>query len=190
MIHQISTATSYDRYPEIFKECQLYFSNRVPKILSFGCSKGLEVKTLTEKYFLDSKIDGVDINKEMILSCKELGLSDKVSFYNHDEFVPDKYELIFCMSVLCRWPQTADLEDCSEEYPFSKFSDKLVEIDRYLNPGGLLVIYNSNFMFTDTELSKRYSIHQSTTESGFVTKFTKDNKHLNQQYPHSIFIKN
>ncbi len=190
MIHQISTTTGYDRYPEIFRECQLYFKDKVPKILSFGCSNGLEVKTLTEKYFTESKVVGVDINPDMILSCIELKLNDKVSFFEIDKFTPEKFDLIFCMSVFCRWPQTAQLEDCSDEYPFSKFSEKLNDIDNMLNPEGLLVIYNSNFIFTDTNISKNYSIHKSTFESGFVKKFTKDNKPYLENYPHSIFIKN
>jgi hypothetical protein len=54
MQHQISHATKYDRYPKIFKECLNYFSNKTPKILSFSCSDGREVKTLRDLYFPNS----------------------------------------------------------------------------------------------------------------------------------------
>lgn len=191
MQHQISNATNYNRYPIIFKECVKYFKDKNPKILSFGCSDGREVKTLKELYFKDSFIDGVDISPKMIDECKELCLDESINFYNSNEFQKGKYDLIFCMSVLCRWPQTRELEDCSTEYTFNQFEEQVLELNEMLEKGGLLVIYNSNFIFTDTVLKNDYLVLESNKlkESGFVNKFNKNNMLINENYKYSIFIK-
>lgn len=192
MQHQISNATKYDRYPIIFKECINYFKDKSPKILSFGCSNGTEVKTLRELYFKDSIIHGVDISHEMISACNNLNLDNNILFFHSDEVRNETYDLIFCMSVLCRWPQTQFLKDCSTEYTFDQFESQLIQLDKQLNPGGLLVIYNSNFMLSDSFLSNTYEplICNSLNESGFVKKFTKENKEFLNNYKYSIFIKN
>jgi len=191
MQHQISNATKYNRYPIIFKECVEYFKHKKPKILSFGCSDGREVQTLKELYFKDSYIDGVDISEQMILTCKKLELGEKINFYKASDFKKDKYDLIFCMSVLCRWPQTQNLKDCSSEYSFSQFERQILELDEMLETNGILVVYNSNFLFTDSVLNNKYKPLESKhlTESGFVKKFNKNNKEININYKYSIFIK-
>jgi hypothetical protein len=191
MQHQISNATNYNRYPKIFKECVKYFKDITPTILSFGCSDGREVLSLHNLYFKNSNIDGVDISKDMILKCKESYVNEKLNFYTSDEFLPKKYDLIFCMSVLCRWSQTKNVEDCGDIYPFDQFESQLVMLNELLNVGGLIVIYNSNFLFTDTKLSLNYTpLETEVDESGFVKKFDKNNKHIDINYPHTIFIKN
>ena len=191
MQHQISNATQYNRYPEVFNECVKYFGQRVPKILSFGCSDGREVQTLRKLYFKDSYIDGVDISEKMIENCNKLKLDDKISFYKSEDFKKTGYDLIYCMSVLCRWPQTSALEDCSKEYTFEQFESQLLELDSLLNKDGLLVVYNSNFLFSDSVLNNKYKALESNElkGSGFVKKFDKNNKAISKTYKHSIFIK-
>ena len=191
MLHQISNVTEYNRYPVIFRECAKYFFGKKPSILSFGCSDGREVKTLRDLYFYDSVIDGVDISKQVIEECKNLHLDEKISFYNSEEFRGSRYDLIFCMSVLCRWPQTEHLSDCSQEYTFEQFETQVLALDKLLNENGLLVIYNANFLFTDTVLKNKYRVMESDVlvESGFVKKFDKKNKAIEKAYRYSIFIK-
>jgi len=191
MQHQISNATQYDRYPHIFNQCVTYFKGKNPKILSFGCSDGREVETLRELYFPNSFIDGVDISNDMINQCKSKPFDEKINFYLADDFNEHSYDLIFCMSVLCRWPQTRSLSNCSEEYTFSQFENQLIQLDKRLNKNGLLVIYNSNFMFTDSKISSKYQVLSSNKiiESGFVKKFDKSHKEYLEIYPHCIFIK-
>jgi 2-polyprenyl-3-methyl-5-hydroxy-6-metoxy-1,4-benzoquinol methylase len=190
-IHQKSNATKYNRYPEIFLTCS-NIKNNNPKILSFGCSHGLEVFSLKEKYFPNSIIHGLDINKEMISICNKDNKYKDIYFYNYDDFnFSEKYDIIFCMSVLCRWEDTKHVEDCSKIYSFKQFNSQLNDLDKLLNIGGLLVIYNSNFCFSDSELYNKYNVINSPliTSSGFVKKFNKLNKSLESEYNDCIFTK-
>jgi len=69
--NQISIATWYNRYPEIFSELTKIINNP-NKILSFGCSTGVECNTLSDLYYSKSKIIGLDINKEVISKNKKI----------------------------------------------------------------------------------------------------------------------
>jgi len=61
----VSHVTSYNRYPEVFKYATQASKLHHPegykkKILSFGCSLGYEVKTLSDIYFPNDTVDGID----------------------------------------------------------------------------------------------------------------------------------
>ena len=60
--NQKTPATSYNRYPEIFKEIKGIIPSP-NQILSFGCSTGIECETLQELYFPNIKIIGLDISE-------------------------------------------------------------------------------------------------------------------------------
>ena len=184
--NQISCATEYDRYPEIFGEIKTLTAKIKSgvKILSFGCSTGDEVRTLNDKYFCGCKIDGLDLNLKIIEEQCKLNINPNVCYYSDiSDVIKDSYDIIFCMSVLCRWP------DNSDQYTFQLFEETLSTIDQYLNNTGLLVIYNSKYLFTDTLLSQKYKAIETTYKySGFVTKYTKDNKVVND-YPYFGFRK-
>ena len=104
----------------------------------------------------------------------------------------ESYDLVFAMSVLCRWPQTQNIKNCKNVYPFTEFNAQIYKIDELIKKKGILVIYNANFRFSDTEISKKY---ESVTipqylDSGFVTKFDKNNNCLvDQKYEYTMFQK-
>ena len=192
MQHQKSHATKNDRYPNVFYKC-LSLKNNTPSILSFGCSTGQEVRTLSDKYFPNSIIHGLDINAEVIETCKKLNINNNVKFFTYDDFdTSQKYDMIFCMSVLCRWEDTKYLQDCSEIYPFDNFDKQLIHLDSILNLGGLLVIYNANFCFSDSSIYYKYTpiSDPAITTSGFVKKFDKNNQSMDIVYSDCIFKKN
>jgi len=199
IVNQISNATQYNRYPEIFSEIKKIIIN--PKILSFGCSKGLECNTLSDLYFKDSLIDGVDINKKNILYAVKNNKNSKINYYD-DITNLDKYDIIFCMSVLCRHPidnkgiiadnifdpssKTIIINDI---YPFDAFNDTIALIDNHVALNGYLCIYNSSYLFTDTETSKKYqAIITEYTDTGFVIKYDKNNN-IVKNYPYFLFKK-
>ena len=70
---QVSAATLYNRYPDVFEcaqevaEFNFRGVNRPLNILSFGCSSGEEVKTLHELYFPSATITGVDIHRKSVV---------------------------------------------------------------------------------------------------------------------------
>lgn len=88
------------------------------------------------------------------------------------------------MSVLCRWPEDTG------EYSFKLFNDTLVDIDKLLNVNGFLVIYNSKYLFTDSDIFYKYSIiNTDCKNTGFVTKYDKNNNIVNN-YSYYFFKKN
>lgn len=181
--NQKSHFTDYDRYPEIFQEVSSIVINN-PKILSFGCSTGLECNTLAKKYYKNSKITGYDISKKVINGNKAKNKNRSISYsYNIKKL--GKYDLIFAMSVLCIWPEIDD-----NPYSFDKFEMTLNAIDELLNKDGYLCIYNSTYLFTDTEISKKYKIIKTKhTNTGFVTKYTKDRSNKIHNYSYLLFQK-
>ena len=100
------------------------------------------------------------------------------------------FDVIFAMSVLCRHPVTAGLDDCAPIYPFSTFENACEYLAGLLTEEGFLVIYNANYRFTDTRVSERFIPIDipAVTESGFVTKFDVDGHRLSDQtYRHCVF---
>ena len=77
-LNQITSVTMYNRHPAMFNEClEIIGDNK--NILSFGCSYGDEVFSLKNIYFKDSKIDGIDINTEIIsLQCLQMKMGHLV----------------------------------------------------------------------------------------------------------------
>jgi 2-polyprenyl-3-methyl-5-hydroxy-6-metoxy-1,4-benzoquinol methylase len=162
-------------------------------ILSFGCSYGQECFSL-RKYFDIATITGYDINRANIDKAKFNNTDFNIIFHSKWKKVYKKeyYDIVFAMSVLCQWPGTKDIENCSKIYSFNIFEDKVTLLDTMIKPGGILVIYNANFRFTDTLISKKYTaIHiPEYFESGFVSKFSVSNQYLaDQKYEYSVFIK-
>ncbi len=95
------------------------------------------------------------------------------------------------MSVLCRWPQTANLDDCSEHYTFDEFSHSLAELDKNLRVGGLLVVYNSNFNVLETATAERYEVVKGygLWKNGFVHRFDRNHKRDNRVMADCIYRK-
>lgn len=184
--HQDRSNTGLNRYPVIFKYCYEY--NSKPKnILSFGCSTGEEVETLA-MFFGESDIHGVEINQVSLERCRlKFKYIDRIKTSSIIQDV--KYDLVFCMSVFCKWPETKDLQDCSSLYNFTKFEKEVNNIHKYLNLNVLLVIYNSNFLFNETNISHKYKSIGNFEESGFVQKFNKENQRTTNDYTECIFVK-
>lgn len=108
LICQTDTHTQYDRYPDVFNSAKQYIP-KASKILSFGCSSGEECFTLKEKYFPLSRIIGVDLNKEKLSMAKSKNVYNDVFFFDSIEQVSGLVDIIFAMSVLCKWPNTENL---------------------------------------------------------------------------------
>jgi len=194
--HQLSHATWYDRYPEIFKGARsLLKDGEDPVVLSFGCSRGEEVASIA-KYFRAKKIVGADISAHVLRAASKRGRDiPNTSFVNMARESLDKhtpFDIIFAMSVLCKKKETDNITNCSTVYPFSKFEETCGMLSSHLQSGGILVIYNSNYRFTETVVS-RYFIPlelPSVSGSGFVVKFDRKGVRLeNQQYDYCAFRK-
>ena len=195
--HQLADDTEPDRYPEVFGSVAMAMRSSgtdAGSILSYGCSTGEECFSL-RGYLPDASIVGADVRR---------AARAEASARNHDpaiRFIPARrsdlasngpYDAIFAMSVLCRYPATLGRPNCSRIYPFKRFEAAAITLDGLLRTGGLLVIYNANFRFTDTSVASRYESLPvpGLDDSGFVDLFSSSNQRLDDQvYPQVVFRK-
>lgn len=190
MLHQKNNCTLYNRYPEIFKIVS-DLNNIDSNVLSFGCSSGEEIETLKNVYNFNN-VYGVDIHKESINICRNKFGNDFIFDYDID-FLDDnkKFDIIFAMSVLCKWEDTELINDSTNVYPFYMFDNAISILDKKLNNNGLLIIYNANYMFKDSSVYDNYIPleYDLIKDSGFVHKFDKNNNKISNDYNHVIFKK-
>ncbi len=191
---QISNYTSSNRYPELFNFAKDFFHGEGRskiKILSFGCSTGEECFALAG-YFPGSQITGVDINKSNLTLARKRNTNPDISFLlSSQDIIKNNgpYDLILVMSVLCRWPASNFKKNISKLYPFKRFDARLMFLNGVLNPGGLLLITNANYRFSDSSHFSEYIEHKTPadTEADLVPKFSKEGKKLDIK-PCSSFI--
>jgi SAM-dependent methyltransferase len=195
-MHQTQTDTEVDRYPEIFAFVAEFAQkmNGPPRLLSFGCSTGEECITL-RRYVPGSSIVGVDVRRSIINKARRWamisGVRDVSFLLERDQrWRQQPYDVVFAMSVLCRWPATKDVGASGTIYSFRTFDRAVRRLGQLVNPGGLLVMYNANYRFTDTDTSSGFAALEvpGVSESGFVTKFSPDGVLLeDQSYAHVVF---
>ena len=195
-MHQTETDTAVDRYPEIFAFVAEFAKKRKgrPRVLSFGCSTGEECITL-RRYVPGAVIVGVDVRRSLLKKARQRAnvsdMSDVSFFLESDQrWQQQRYDVVFAMSVLCRWPATKDVGTSDTIYPFRTFDRAVERLGQVVNPGGLLVIYNANYRFTDTDTSAGFTALQvpGVSDSGFVAKFSTDGALLDDQsYPDIVF---
>lgn len=202
---QLHGNTSEDRHPEIFaRAAELASRGRAPgralRVLSFGCSTGQEAFSLATKYFgsdPEVRIIGLDVNAQAIEQARRHNPAPgRVEFFvsgDRELARHGPYDVIFAMSVLCVWPETALVEDISPYMTFEDFEKHLKNLDAHLRPGGHLVIYNASFCFTDSRVAEKYEPIEidGSRDSGFVKKFDVRNRSRGENftYPHVIFRK-
>jgi 2-polyprenyl-3-methyl-5-hydroxy-6-metoxy-1,4-benzoquinol methylase len=195
--HQLTSTTGTNRYPELFTAVKVNLNPGKERIsiLSFGCSTGEECFSLRD-YFKSAHIIGADINKSNLTKAKKKNVDENVNFiFSTPENLKQQapYEIIFCLSVLCRWEDTRYVDNCRELYPFEKFEGTVAMLSDLLAPDGLLVIYNSNFAFEDTVVFKKeeYSIVSTPAvpDSGFVYKFDKECNRVPQTHKACVYRK-
>jgi hypothetical protein len=195
--HQIKPSTRRDRYPAIFAAVRDYLveaGRDEGPVLSFGCSTGEECFEL-RRYLPSARIVGVDLNRWCLRTARRRNRDSNLHFLASNPqaiAAHGPYQAIFCMSVLCRWPQTERATDARPIYAFERFEDCLVQLDGALATGGALVLYNANYFLQDTQLARRYRALEvkGATECGFVTRFRKTGGRSDPpQWTDSVFIK-
>jgi 2-polyprenyl-3-methyl-5-hydroxy-6-metoxy-1,4-benzoquinol methylase len=144
--HQGPNKTSLNRYPEIFAAAAALLPSAL-RILSFGCSTGEECVTLAS-YFPTALIIGTDINALNLWKARK-HRSERIRFvYTIDRLLASfgGFDAVFCMAVL----RTHKRKKIAEHYPFRRFEERALFLESLVRPGGLLVIHNSTYRFSDT----------------------------------------
>jgi 2-polyprenyl-3-methyl-5-hydroxy-6-metoxy-1,4-benzoquinol methylase len=150
--HQGPNRTAFNRYPEIFATAAALLPTAA-RILSFGCSTGEECVTLAD-YFPTALIIGTDINPFNLLTARKFR-GDRVRFvYSADHMLKRlaAFDAVFCMAVL----RTAQRDDIAAHYPFERFEERALFLESLVRPGGLFVIHNSTYRFSDTARCSSY----------------------------------
>jgi Methyltransferase domain len=185
--NQLETTTAYNRYPELFSSvCNLMPPRDAEqiRILSYGCSTGQECWTL-RNYFPNAHVVGLDINERSLCAGRAKNTDPKIEFLpstSENLMSHGPYDVIFALSVLCRWPETQFVADTSRLYPFQKFDHAITRLDSALSVGGLMVILNANYHFSDASVSGRYQGVTGLRLSQYecVHRFSKDNKKIGE----------
>jgi SAM-dependent methyltransferase len=158
--YQKETFTAPNRYPKLFEQCKLYLNNKEQTyILSFGCSTGEEVASISE-YLPRARIMGVDINKWCINQCRNNLSNPQFSFHHSLSKVfkvAKGFDAIFCMAVFQRTENRTNPDNTiAGGFKFEQFEKEISLLDDKLRPGGLFIIDQTDFRFMDTGCSKYY----------------------------------
>lgn len=147
------------------------------------------------EYFPNAFIFGVDINSWNISQCRKKNRDPKIEFKMPNKIRQAgqaRFDAIFCLAVLQDTRNKRDdVQDSSRIYPFKKFDAKLVELDGCLEKGGLFVIANSDYRFSDSSIFARYRpLENDHGEGNQRFFFGADNKKLPlQSSAVCIFVK-
>jgi SAM-dependent methyltransferase len=196
-VHQTTPLTFMNRYPVIFSACQDYFKEKKElRILSYGCSTGEEVLTL-RKYFSSANIVGAEINKRSLKICQNRTVDEKISFIYSTQSEIQKngpYDVIFSMAVLQREPHVITakgITSLKNIYPFEKFEETIIELDKLVTRGGLLVVHYTQYSLLDTDVAPKYQALGKYNQNDYTEPVFDKNSYLikNPSQQNSIFIK-
>ena len=181
--HQISHYTEANRYPDLFEICRDYLREEMaPKILSYGCSTGEEVFSLS-KYLPDALIVGTDISKWCIKEANKKNIEKKFLFLHSESkqfSLLDKFDAIFCLAVFQHTNNRDEYVTEATKYIFSQFEQQLIVLDKKLKTGGLLFIDNSDFDFLESKIVYKYFPLQMDNNKVLRERplFNKSNNHI------------
>lgn len=151
-LHQAPNRTALNRHPIVFTAAAAAAPD-AKRILSFGCSTGEECVTLAD-YFPNSEIIGADLNPLVLLKARK-HRSDKIRFvYASDRRLKrfGGFDAVFCMSVL----RTSERRRIYGRYPFEVFQERALFLETLVRPGGILVMHNTTYRFSDTAHRNAY----------------------------------
>jgi hypothetical protein len=150
-LHQTSTDTAADRYPELF-DLAAKVRPQAQRILSFGCSTGEELLSLRQR-FPAAEIVGAEINVWARRLARRLVRHDHRIQVVQPAALQGTFDLIFALAVLQREPhKIAEMEvgDLTPFYPFALFDAAVTRLVTLLRSRGLFCIDNAQYRLEDS----------------------------------------
>lgn len=151
--------TFEERYPQLFDALAERLADvPKPRILSFGCSSGAEVRSLRRR-LPDARIVGLDLNRRMIAQARAADPDPRSDYRLADAPQPgEQFDAVLAMAVLRHGALEAERPDsCHAILPFARFAETVAQLDRHLAPGGWLALYHAHFRFRDTPTARHYA---------------------------------
>jgi SAM-dependent methyltransferase len=186
-----------DRYPWIFQFLQdsLGDSQQL-QLLSFGCSRGLEVFSL-RNYFPGAALKGIDIDPANIAECLQRARSQpdvagNMTFAvgaNLSREPAESYDAILCLAVLCHGDLSLPgVERFDHLLRFADFEAQVGEFARCLKPGGLLILHTTNFRLRDTRFAAGFEavLEAQPGQLAADVKFGPDNRLMRAERYHEV----
>lgn len=190
--------TCEDRYPEIFTALDAHLWTLAnPRILSFGCSDGSEVRSL-RRWFPNARIVGLDPNPAMIRTARAhlaLHPDPDISYIEAADvgvLEGHMFDAILAMAVFRHGALESQAPtSCSALLPFSRFAQTVAALDRHLAPGGWLTIWNAHFRFSDTPVASRYHARslRFTRADPMTLLYGPDDARMDGSYSDAMFLK-
>ena len=186
VLHHPNPGTHFDRYLEEFNAVKNVVGKNA-KVLSFGCSRGDECRSLANIF--SGEIHGFEIDvAQQQQNIKDNSHANIV--YLNELKTDEKYDAIFCMSVLLKHVHYGE----KATYPFALFEQCIVDLDQMLSEGGVFCIVNSNYRITDTKLGANYDAVGKTVNPKYtpiVPLYKPNGEPINRaDFPYSVFRKN
>jgi hypothetical protein len=147
-----------ERYPTLFDTLADRLALAQPRILSFGCSTGAEVRALRRR-LPNARIVGIDANARVIAAARRQGSDPLTELRVASRIAPgEQYDAILALAVFRHGAlRSGRPASCAAILPFERFERGVAMLDASLTPGGWLAIGNSNFRFGDTVLAQHYA---------------------------------
>lgn len=123
-----------ERFPIIYDNA-LKYKPDAKRILSFGCSYGDEIQALARRFPDADMLVGCDIEPACLREARRSNKNNKIFFTDEIE-VAGMFDLITALQVFF----------CLDtKLPKDRWERNLRKIDRHLNPGGVVIVYTSEY---------------------------------------------
>ena len=155
--------TFEDRYPELFAAlAERLGSIDAPRVLSFGCSDGAELRSL-RRYLPTAELVGIEINPRVLARAQarlaarpDSRMRYRLASDTRDE-PRESFDAILALAVLRHGELEATRPaDCTEIMPFAKVAAALADLDARLRPGGWLAVWHAHFRVRDAAATAGY----------------------------------
>ena len=151
-----------------------------PRILSFGCSTGAEPLDLLRSA-PGAVVSGCDVNRRALAAAREVCEPHGIDIFDGSPealAMRAPFDAIVAMNVLCRFPPPV-VDDLSAAFAFEQFELTLGALVGALRPGGLLMVYNAQYLVEQAACAARLEpVPTGLTGNGWLEKYGRDGRRL------------